>query len=188
MRWRAAAAKPRGRSAGSGGFASRASGFGPSAGAVTSCWSLARKAWRPLRSLISLRSPDAVEHAVGQGLLVGERVQHAVLDGVLGDQVDDRDRAGLVLAPGAGDALFELGRVPGQVAVDDDAGVLEVQARRAGIGAEEDAAVRVGLEGVDLGAAALLRDAAGVPGEAELEPAAQARAPARASAPIRRRR
>src|ERR1035441_5247123 len=45
---------------------------------------------------------DAVEHAVGQGLLVRERAQHAVLDGLLRDEIDDRDRARLVLAPGAG--------------------------------------------------------------------------------------
>ena len=87
-----------------------------------------------------------VEHAVGQGLLVGEGLEHAVLDGVFGNEVDDGDRAGLVFAPGAGDALLQLGGVPGQVAIDDDAGVLKIQARRAGIGAEEDAAVRVGLE------------------------------------------
>ena len=50
---------------------------------------------------------------------------------------------GLVLAPGAGDALFESGGVPGQVAVDDDAGVLEVEPDAARVGAEEEAAVRV---------------------------------------------
>ncbi len=36
----------------------------------------------------------AVEHAVGQGLFVRERVQHAVLDGVFRHQVDDGDRRG----------------------------------------------------------------------------------------------
>ena len=84
----------------------------------------------------------AVEHAVGERLLVGERFEHAVLDRVLRDEIDDGDRAGLVLAPGAGDALFELGRIPGQVAIDDDAGVLQVQAGAPRIGAEKDAAVR----------------------------------------------
>ena len=57
MRFWAAAANPRGRSAGSGGFASRASGFGLSAGWVTSCCSLARKACRPVWSLIAVRLP-----------------------------------------------------------------------------------------------------------------------------------
>src|ERR1035441_5236287 len=71
-----------------------------------------------------LKVAHAVEHAVGQGLLVGERAQHAMLDGILRYEIDDCDGARLVLAPGAGDALFQLGGVPGQVAVDDDAGVL----------------------------------------------------------------
>src|SRR5512137_485598 len=46
-----------------------------------------------------LEVADAVEHAVGKGLLVGERVEHAVLDSLLRDEIDDRDRARLVLAP-----------------------------------------------------------------------------------------
>ena len=103
--------------------------------------SLARKACRPRLELDFLEVAHAVEHAVGEGLLVGERAEHAVLDGLLGDEIDDGDRAGLVFAPGAGDALLQLGGVPGQVAVDDDAGVLEVQARGARIGAEKDAAI-----------------------------------------------
>jgi hypothetical protein len=81
----------------------------------------------------------AVEHAAGEILFVGQAAEHAVFDGVFGDEVDDRDGAELVFAPGAGDALFELGGVPGEVAVDDDAGVLEVEADAAGIGAEEEA-------------------------------------------------
>ena len=105
-----------------------------------------------------------VQHAGRHGLLHRQRVEHPVLDRVLGDEVDDRDGLGLILAPGAGDALFKLGRIPRQVAVDDHAGGLEVQPGRAGVGAEKDAAFWVILEGVDLGAAALLRDAAGVPG------------------------
>ncbi len=100
-----------------------------------------------------------VQHAVGQRLLVGQRLQHAMLDRVFRDEIDDGDGAGLMFAPGAGDALFELGRIPRQIAIHDHAGVLEVQPGRAGIGAEKHAAVRVALEGVDLRAPPLLRHA-----------------------------
>jgi hypothetical protein len=50
-----------------------------------------------------------------------------VLDGLLGDEVDNGDRAELTFAPSAGDALLELGGVPREVAVDDDTGILEVE-------------------------------------------------------------
>ena len=109
----------------------------------------------------------AVENAFGQGHLAGERAEHRVLEGILGDQVDDGDRARLVLAPGSGDALFEPGGIPGEVAVDNDAGVLEVQPHAAGIGAEEEAVVRIVAEGEDFAASLLLRDAAGLPGVAD---------------------
>ena len=88
-------------------------------------------------------------------------------------EVDDGDGFGLVLAPGAGDALFELGGIPRQVAIDHHAGGLQIQAGRAGVGAEKDAAPRVVLEGVDLGAAALLGHAAGVPGVTDVALVAQ---------------
>src|SRR6266576_1265516 len=51
---------------------------------------------------------DSVENAVSERLLVRERFEHALFDGIFGDQIDHRDRAGLVLALGAGDALFEF--------------------------------------------------------------------------------
>src|SRR5260221_22335 len=126
----------------------------------------------PKLDLAELANP--IQHAIGQGLFVGKRFEHALLDGFLRNEVDHRDRAGLVLAPGAGDALFEFRRVPGQIAVDDDTGVLQVQSGRPGVSAQKDAAGRVRLENVNLGAAALLRDRAGVPGEPQLEAAAQA--------------
>src|ERR1035441_4838069 len=50
-----------------------------------------------------LKIADAVQHAVSQGLLVGERAQHAMLDGIFRDEIDDCDRARLVLAPAPGD-------------------------------------------------------------------------------------
>ncbi len=68
----------------------------------------------------------AVEHAVGQRLFVGQRVEHALLDGVFGHEVDHGHGPRLVFAPGAGDALLQFGRVPWQIAVDHDACVLQV--------------------------------------------------------------
>ena len=67
-------------------------------------------------------------------------------------------------APGAGDALFELRRVPGQVDVDHAARDLQVEPDAAAVGREEQAAGGILLEADDLGAAALLRHRAGVPG------------------------
>src|SRR5258707_1178047 len=52
----------------------------------------------------------AVEHAVGQCLLVTEKMQNLVLDRIFTDEIDDRYRARLVLAPGTCDALFKLRR------------------------------------------------------------------------------
>ena len=60
-----------------------------------------------------------------------------MLDRVLRDEVDDRHRARLMLAPGARDALLELGRVPRQVKVDDDARRLKVQPDAAAVGGQE---------------------------------------------------
>ncbi len=93
------------------------------------------------RNLLEIAAP--IEHAVGQRLLVGQRLQHAVLHGLLGDKMDGGHGAGLVLAPGAGDARFELGRIRGQIAVHHHAGILQVQARGAGVGAEQHATIRI---------------------------------------------
>jgi hypothetical protein len=49
----------------------------------------------------------------------------------------------------APDALREDGRVPGQIHVDDDAGVLQVQPDAARVGGEEDPARRVFSEALD---------------------------------------
>ena len=68
----------------------------------------------------------AVQHTVSQRLLVRESLEHALFNRVAGDQVDHRHRAGLMFAPGAGNPLFEFRRVPRQVAVDDDAGILQI--------------------------------------------------------------
>ena len=86
-----------------------------------------------------------------------------MFEGVLGDEVDDGDGAALMLPPGAGDPLFEASGVPREVAIDDDAGVLEIEAHAAGVGAEKQAAGRVIPEGEDLATAFLLGDAAGMP-------------------------
>jgi hypothetical protein len=91
--------------------------------------------------------------------------------GLVGEVFGDEEFRDFLLLRGegakVGDALFEAGGIPGKVAIDHDAGVLEVQPDAAGIGAEEEAAVRVVAEGEDLAAALLLRDAAGVPGVAD---------------------
>lgn len=108
---------------------------------------------------------DAVEHASGQFHLLGKRGEHSVFDGIFGDEVDDRDRADLVFAPRAGDALFQLGGIPREVAIDDDAGILEVEPDSARVGRKKESAVRILTEGEDLGATLLLRDVAGMPCE-----------------------
>src|ERR671919_1242557 len=87
-----------------------------------------------------------VENSLRQRLLVGEGIEHPMLDSSSGDQVDHRDRASLVLAPRACDPLLQTGRVPWQIAVDDHAGALEVQTGAAGIRAEKNAAFRIVLE------------------------------------------
>ena len=57
----------------------------------------------------------AVQHAVGEGLLGVQQVQDRMLDGVFSDQIDHAHRAALIFAPGASDALLQLGGIPGQV-------------------------------------------------------------------------
>ena len=42
-----------------------------------------------------------IQHALGECLLVGERPEHAMLDGAFGDQMDDGHGPRLVFAPGA---------------------------------------------------------------------------------------
>src|SRR5262249_29826806 len=99
----------------------------------------------------------AIHDAVSEGLLAAEKVKDVVLDAVLGDQVDDTDRPGLVLAPGTGDPLLELRRVPWQIDIDHGGGDLKVEPDAAAVGREEQAAGGIVLEPVDLGAALHLR-------------------------------
>ena len=103
-----------------------------------------------------------IQHAVGESLFHRERLEHAVLDGFLGDEIDHGDGTLLMLPPGTRNALLEFRGVPRQVAIDDHAGILQIQTGTAALGAEQDAAVRVLLERHDLGAAALLADLTGV--------------------------
>ncbi len=105
----------------------------------------------------------AVEDVVGESLFHGEGVEHTVFDCIFGDEVDDMDGFLLSFSPGSGDALFELCRIPGEVAVDDDGGILEIKSRTSGFGAEDDFTVRVLFEGLDFESAFLLRNFAGVP-------------------------
>ena len=120
----------------------------------------------PARRQGDLREVAAlIEHALGECALGVQQPQHAMLDGVLAHQVDDGDRAGLMLAPGAGNALLQTGRVPGQVHVDDGIGHLKVEPHAAGFRRQEQPAFGVCAESADLGPALRLRHAAGVPGE-----------------------
>lgn len=116
--------------------------------------------------------PLPVQDAIRQCLLVCQGLEHALLQRPPRDQVDDRDALGLVLPPGPRDALLQLRRIPGQVAVDDDAGILKVEPGAAAVGAQEHAAVRVRLERVDLRTSPPLGHRARVPGKPESDPAA----------------
>ena len=78
-----------------------------------------------------------------------------------------------MLAPRARDALFHLRRIPRQVAIDNDAGVLQVQFGAAAVSAEEDSAIEIIFERVDFRATTALRNATGVPGETETQPVAK---------------
>src|SRR5437588_11736813 len=53
-----------------------------------------------------------VEHAIGERLLVTEKMQDLMLDRILANEMHDRHRTRLILAPGPRDALLELGRIP----------------------------------------------------------------------------
>jgi hypothetical protein len=133
-------------------------------------WAKASPGWAE-RDLIEVALE--IKDAVSERTLGGQRAEHPLLDGLVGDQVDDRDGVLLVLAPGTGDALLELRRIPRQVAIDDDTGILEVEADAPGVGAEKDPAGRVVLEGTDLDAAFLLGHGAGVPSVAQAASAAE---------------
>ncbi|MPM92162.1 hypothetical protein SDC9_139297 [bioreactor metagenome] len=115
-----------------------------------------------------------IENSIGQSLLALQRGKHSMLDSVFGDQVDYRDVASLMLAPRARNPLLQFGGIPRQVAIHHDARILEVQSRRSRIGAEEEAALKIGFEKVDLGASPFLGYGAGMPGEAEIHSAGQA--------------
>ena len=89
------------------------------------------------------------EHAGKDFALGGQRVEHPLLDGALGDEVDNVDSVALAMAVGAGDALFQHGRIPGQVEVDHQAGGLQVESHSAGVGREKDTDVVVFKESFD---------------------------------------
>ena len=80
-----------------------------------------------------------------------------MLDRILGDEVDHRDRAHLLLAPGAGDALFELGRIPRQVEIDDQLAICRFSPVAPASVVRNSPAGRVLPEARDLAAPALLR-------------------------------
>src|SRR6202162_6715866 len=86
-----------------------------------------------------------------------------MLNRVLSYKIDHRYGPRLILAPSACDPLFQLGRVPGEVTVNNDAGILQVQTYPAGVRAEKYAALRVTLEYPNFRPAPLLWDATRIP-------------------------
>ena len=157
----------------------------PSGAMARNCWRRARLASAPRLSLASARDFSVPSSTPSARVILLASVSSIACSMVFSaTRLMTVTGRRLVLAPGAGDALFELGRVPGQVAVDDDAGVLEVEADAAGVGAEEDAAVGIVAEGVDLAAALLLGDGAGVPGVADAVPVGPGRAPVQHAFPL----
>lgn len=74
---------------------------------------------------------------------------------------------------GAGDPLFQPGGIPGEVTIDDHAGILKIESRGAESAPEKPGSPDRSLKGVDLAAPFLLRHAAGVPRKTDILPLAQ---------------
>ena len=94
---------------------------------------------------------EDVEDAAFEGLALDfELFEQAVIDialaGFLGDEVPEVADLLLADAVDAAEALFEAVRVPRQVVVDHQVGVLEVHAFTGGIGGDQDADFGVGAE------------------------------------------
>src|SRR5207302_9696001 len=86
--------------------------------------------------------------------------QHAMLDRALSDEIHDAHRLLLAEPVDTADALFEHGRIPGQVHVDDHGGVLKVKPDAAGIRGQESPAAVLFAEAVHESFALLSRNAA----------------------------
>src|ERR1700688_183338 len=87
-----------------------------------------------------------------------------MLNRVLSYKIDHRYGPRLIFARSARDPLFDLAGVRGEVTVNNDAGILQVQTYPAGVRAEEYAALRVTLEYPNFRPAPLLWHAARMPG------------------------
>ena len=92
-----------------------------------------------------------VEDTAIEGFVDGFQLsEQAVIDrpfaGLLGDEVPEMTDLLLADAVNAPEALFEAVRVPRQVIIDHQVGVLEVDAFASGISCEEDADFGVGTE------------------------------------------
>jgi len=98
-----------------------------------------------------------VERRVCQFLFGGECVQQTFFDRVRCDEVVDMDRVLLPHAVGPRNPLFQHGRVPGQITVNDDVGRLQIQTSAAGIGHQDHPAFRILLKRGDDCRAFLLR-------------------------------
>ena len=137
--------------AGPAGTATGASaGFGPSSPSRPR--TVSRNAWlaqRTERHLV-VRSRENLRE---QRPLLFQRPQHALLDAVARHQVEHLHRPMLAHAVDASDALLQHRRVPRHFQVDDRVRRLQVQARAAGVGAEEHPTVRVVAEASPAGRA-----------------------------------
>ena len=106
---------------------------------------------RSLRLVSSKTSPRMSKtRPLRASLSICELLEQAVVDvalaGLLGDEVPEVADLGLADAVDAAEPLFEAVRVPRQVVVDHQVGVLEVHALAGGVGGDEHADVGVGAE------------------------------------------
>ena len=92
--------------------------------------------------ILAAQLPDQavirVDDRVGQVALALLQLQHLFLDRVLGDQAIGEDLAGLADAVGAVDRLRLDGRIPPRIEQEDVFGGGEVQAKAAGLEADEE--------------------------------------------------
>ncbi|OQA04802.1 MAG: hypothetical protein BWY66_02867 [bacterium ADurb.Bin374] len=94
---------------------------------------------------------ENVEHAAAEGFSLDfeffeQTLEHVAFAGLVGDEVPEEADFGLADAVDAAEALFDAVRVPGQIVIDHEAGVLEVDAFAGGIGRDEDTDVGVVAE------------------------------------------
>ena len=146
-----------------------------------------RNSSTPLLKSTWVTSESASKAARARSCLAESVRQQALFDGAFGDQHVHLHRLLLAHAVGPADALFEHRRVPRQIDVDHRVGRLKIQARRAGVGGDEQPAARIVLETVDQLLPLLLRHRAVQPHVIQLALARASARSGRAWWSIRRR-